>query len=327
MGASTGNVNAQQKRTGKARPAVEPVIVSASRSTDIPAFFPEWLVKSLARGVVEWINPFTRVPQEVSFRKTRVMVFWSKNPQPLIPHLPEIEKRGLHYYFQYTVNDYGNEGLEPHVPPLAQRIATFKALSERLGKRRVIWRFDPLILTDALSVPGLLEKCRRVGDALAPYTEKLVFSFADILTYARVARNLARAGIRAREFRPDEMRAFAAGIAGLNKGWGLQLATCAEKMDLASYGISHNRCIDDRLMIELFPHDPALMAFLGYRPDLFAAPSRPHLKDKGQRKACGCIVSKDIGMYNTCPHLCAYCYANTSAQDRGKPAARWGGPG
>lgn len=292
--------------------AITPVIISASRSTDIPAFYADWLTCRVRQGYVKWTNPFNGVPLHVSFERARLFVFWSKNPAPMIEKLKFFDDRGLNYYFQFTLNDYDREGFEPGVPEIGRRLETFITLSKRIGRERVIWRFDPLILTDKLSVADLLEKCKRVGDTLAPHTSKLVFSFADITAYAKVARNLSRAGINAREFRPEEMHEFAAGIAGLNKGWGLRLATCAEAVDLDSYGIGHNRCIDDRLMIELFPNDQELMAFLGYQPDLFADQSLPYLKDKGQRKACGCIVSKDIGMYNTCPHLCAYCYANTS---------------
>jgi DNA repair photolyase len=305
---------------GIERDAQAPVIISASRSTDIPAFYSDWLVHRIKQGFVQWTNPFNGVPLYVSFEKARLFVFWTKNPKPMLDTLDFFDERGLNYYFQFTLNDYDAERLEPGVPAVENRIETFIALSQRLGKERVIWRFDPLLLTETLSVVDLLKKAERVGNAVAPYTSRLVFSFGDISAYAKVARNLARAGVQAREFSLEEMRDFAQGIAGLNQRWGLRLGTCAEKVDLAAYGVEHNRCVDDRLIARLFKQDACLMAFLGggeepAQSDLFGAQPakrRKSLKDPGQREACGCMVSKDIGEYNTCPHLCAYCYANAS---------------
>jgi DNA repair photolyase len=293
---------------------VAPVVISASRSTDIPAFYAEWFAKRLKDGFVRWVNPFNRQPQYVSFANTRVIVFWSKNPNPLLPVLPELDRRGIHYYFQFTLNDYERENLEPHVPPLAQRLDTFRHLAELVGKKRVIWRFDPLILTDTLTVEVLVSRIATLATQIRNCTERLVVSFADIGVYTKVQRNLARENVHYREFTPDTMREVARHLQRIARETGLTIATCAEGIGLAEFGIEHNRCIDDRLMIELFPKDQKLMEFLGYEPDLFAAPSRPYLKDKGQRKECGCIVSKDIGMYDTCPHLCAYCYANSSCK-------------
>jgi DNA repair photolyase len=292
--------------------AMAPVIISASRSTDIPAFFSDWFMNRLKKGYVTWVNPFNQRPSHVSFAKTRVIVFWTKNPAPILKRLDELDGFGLNYYFQFTLNDYENENFEPNVPPLEARIKTFQELSNRLGAERVIWRFDPLLLTDSLTVPVLLEKIKRVGDQLHPYTRKLVFSFADISVYKKVQNNLRRSAVNCREFSESEMREFAKELKVLNRDWGLALATCGEDVDLQAFGVQPNRCVDDELMIKLFKNDFQLMNFLGYEENLFGTVKRPDLKDKGQRQACGCIVSKDIGMYNTCNHLCVYCYANTS---------------
>ena len=229
-------------------------------------------------------------------------------------YLPEIDAQGINYYFQFTLNDYTAEGLEPNVTSLAHRVETFKMLSEKLGKKRVIWRFDPLILTDTLTVEKLIDRINKVAALIHRYTERLVISFADIKVYKKVQNNLAREHVNYHEFTPELMIDVAQRLQFLSREWGLKIATCAEGVDLEPYGIEHNRCIDDRLMIDVFGHDRKLMKFLGYEPDLFTDPSRPYMKDKGQRKECGCIVSKDIGMYDTCPHLCAYCYANTSCK-------------
>ena len=283
---------------------VEPVILSASRATDIPAFYADWFMNRLRAGWFAWTNPFNpRQTQKVSTAKTRVIVFWSKHPAGLLPHLDELDRRGLHYGFQYTLNDYEAEGWEPHLPVLAERLALFRRLAERLGPERVVWRLDPLLLAERVGVSELLAKAGRLLAALGGHTRKLVFSFADLERYPAVQRNLAQAGLAAREFTRAQMREFAHGLAELSRPHGLALATCAEKIDLAEFGIAHNRCVDGALLARLWPEDAALREYL-------ASPAAK--KDRGQRPACGCIASKDIGRYRTCPHLCAYCYANHS---------------
>ncbi len=308
------NTTEIQTDEGQTVRAKTPVIISASRSTDIPAFFSRWFMNRLRRGYIRWVNPFNRASEYVSFQEARVIVFWSKNPKPLIQYLPELDSKGINYYFQFTVNDYALENLEPHVPSLSQRIDTFRALAEMVGKKRIVWRFDPLILTDELTVDRLLDRIAGVVAQLRPFTERLVISFADIKVYKKVQNNLAREKVNYREFTPELMVDVAQRLQCLNREWGLKIATCSEGIDLEPYGNDHSRCIDDRLMVDAFGHDQKLMQFLGYEQDLFADPSRPYLKDNGQRKECGCIVSKDIGMYDTCHHLCAYCYANTSCK-------------
>jgi hypothetical protein len=240
-----------------------PVIVSASRSTDIPAFYSDWFMERLKAGYIKWFNPFNGVPLYVGFKKMRCIVFWSKNPAPMISHLDELKKICPNYYFQFTLNDYDAEGIEPRVPPLADRIETFKQLSKRIGKDRVIWRFDPLILTDNLTVKDILEKVECLGDRIAAYTSRFVFSFIDIKSYAKVGKNLERGGIDAHEFSPDEMCEAAQRIGALVKSWGIAAATCGEIKDLDQYGVEHNRCIDDRLMVKCFSHDAELMKFIG----------------------------------------------------------------
>jgi hypothetical protein len=286
--------------------AVAPVIVSASRRTDIPAFHADWFVDRLRAGHVRWVNPFSGTAQYVSFAKARVVVFWTKNPKPLLGRLDELDRRGIGYYFQFTLNDYEAEGLEPGVPPLAKRVETFAELARRIGKGKVVWRYDPLLLADDLGLDRLIERVVRVGETVRPWTEKLVIAFADIERYAKVRSRLRKLGKGCRELTPEEMRDFAERLTGAIRGWGLQIATCAEAIDLSQYGIGRNKCIDDALLERLFPQDVELAAFLG------SAETRYRLRDKGQRKECGCIVSKDIGAYDTCPHLCRYCYANST---------------
>lgn len=310
-----------KRDNGMMAEAQAPVIISASRSTDIPAFYADWFFHRLKVGYSAWTNPFNGVKSFVSYKNCRFIVFWSKNPKPLLAHLDELKERNIGCYIQYTLNDYEKEGLEKGVPSLEERIETFKRLVDKLGKGRVIWRFDPLILTDQIDIDVLLGKVEHIGDQLQGYTEKFVFSYADIALYKNVKANLEKSHVNYSEWTTAQMEEFAQRLSELNQKWHYQLATCGEKIDIAPYGIQHNRCIDDDLMIRFAQHDKALMDFLGVEiteGDLFD-PKPTVIKhrdnrDKGQRQFCGCMVSKDIGEYNTCPHLCEYCYANASKE-------------
>ena len=175
------------------------------------------------------------------------------------------------YYFQFTLNDYDKEKLETRVPNVQFRIETFQQLAERIGKEKVIWRFDPLILTDKIGVDELLRKVENIGNQLKNHTEKMVFSFADIKLYKKVQNNLRKNAINYQEFNERTMNEFAQGLQQLNKSWNFEIATCAEKISLEMYGINHTKCIDDDLMIKLFSHDKILMDFLGVKitpPDI-----------------------------------------------------------
>ena len=318
---------------GVTHDATAPVIISASRSTDIPAFYAKWFFNRLAIGYCAWYNPFNQQKMYISFKNCKVIVFWTKNPEPIIPYLPELDKRGIHYYFQVTLNDYMLEGFEPNVPPVAKRIQTFKSLSQMIGKEKMIWRFDPLIIAPTIGPRELLTRIWNVGNQLKGFTSKLVFSFVDVRAYRKVQNNLVKETMLFTKEDVENAEANHAQrieiVEGLQKikntwhqeGWDVEMATCAEDIDLESYGIKHNRCIDGELMKRIFADDEELVYYLHTlkwpKRDLFGQlPPIPekskNVKDAGQRKICGCMVSKDIGMYNTCRHFCVYCYANTS---------------
>ena len=319
--------------SGEKVEATAPVIISASRSTDIPAFYAKWFFNRLAKGYCTWINPFNQQKQYISFSKCKVVVFWTKNPEPIIPYLHILDEMGIHYYFQVTLNDYVREGLEPNLPSVEKRIETFKKLSRIVGSDRIIWRFDPILLCQEIAPRSILSKIWHIGNELKGYTNKLVFSFVDIIAYRKVQNNLVKEtslftkeNVESGEGTDVQRKEIIDGLCRLREiwksgGWDLTLATCAESLDLASYGIEHNRCIDGELMERVFGDDKELVYYLRTGklpvPNLFGdIPEIPatyrNLKDKGQRKLCGCMVSKDIGMYNTCRHFCVYCYANAS---------------
>ena len=152
--------------------AIEPVIISASRSTDIPAFFAKWFFNRLAKGYCTWINPFNQQKQYISFAKCKVIVFWTKNPEPIIQYLHILDKLGIHYYFQVTLNDYIQEGLEPNLPSVETRIETFKKLSDLIGSERIIWRFDPILICSAISPRSILTKVWHIGNQLKGYCRR-----------------------------------------------------------------------------------------------------------------------------------------------------------
>lgn len=319
---------------GSTAEAQAPEIISASRSTDIPAFYADWFFHRLKVGYSAWTNPFNGVKSYVSYNNTRFVVFWSKNPRPLLKHLDYLKERGIGCYVQYTMNDYEEEQLEKGVPSLTERIDTFKRLVDRLGFGGVVWRFDPLVLTDKIDIDRLLAKIENIGNQLKGYTEKLVFSFVDIRLYRKVKSNLDKNCISYHEWEQEQMYDFSSRLAEMNKsnGWNYKLATCGEAADLPD--IEHNHCVDDALIIRRAYKDKVLMDFLKSKlysmpqPNMFGEIEplpdgaiildngqyalRGDNRDKGQREFCGCMKSKDIGQYNTCAHLCEYCYANTS---------------
>jgi hypothetical protein len=291
--------------------AITPLIISASRSTDIPAFYGSWFMNRLNAGYVKWINPWSGRPMYVSFANVRLFVFWSKNPGPFIPCLKELDRRGLGYYFQVTLNDYGAEGLEKGVPPLSYRIETFKRLAGMIGDERVLWRFDPLVRTDTLTPDRLGERIFRLGRSLSGSTERCTVSF--LAGYKKVLSNLARSGVRILEWDAAGRSAVLNILVRMGREFNMSVVSCAGADGMQAGGTGRGKCIDDELIVRLFGRDEKLMEFFGSGTGSEGC-LRTRLKDRGQRPECNCIVSKDIGSYNTCGHQCVYCYANRSPE-------------
>lgn len=302
--------------SGEQVQAVAPLILTVSRSTDIPAFYADWFFERLKRGYLVQRNPFNNRKSYIALEDVRLIVFFSKNPAPLLSRLSFLKERGIHCYVHFTLNDYEKERWEPGLPGLEKRLEVFYELAGELGPEKVIWRFDPLLLSERLDVEELVRRAGYIGDRLQGSTKKMVFSFADILRYRNVKNNLKKTGEDFREFDGEEMLYWAEQLSLLNRNWGYLLASCGETVNLEKYGIAHNKCIDDELIIRLFPEDRRLMEEVGAvtgGPGLFGIrPSKPakSSSDAGQRECCRCIPSRSIGAYNTCPHLCVYCYAN-----------------
>lgn len=268
------------------------MIISASRRTDIPAFYGEWLLNRLREGSVLVRNPFN--PHQVSRvsldpEAVDCLVFWTKNPAPLLARLAEIERLGHRFYFQYTLTAC-DRSLEPHLSAKAERIATFRTLAERLGPERVLWRFDPILFTRSQGLELLLREFSDLAAKLRGHTRQCTVSFLSL--YAKCRRNLAGVDL----FTPDdrERMAFVRRLVEIAAESDIVLRACCDPFLKEQCGIEAARCIDDRLLAAILGHPVCIS------------------KDKGQRPGCGCAASIDIGAYNTCPHGCRYCYANVS---------------
>ena len=283
---------------------VHPVIISASRETDIPAFYMEWFFERLYDGFMIWRNPYNRKQQQkVCFDKTRGIVFWTKDPGSLLRYTDVLDASGLHYYVQVSLNNYEGTGLEPYLHPLQERIRSFQELSGRLGRDRVVWRFDPLLLSDRISFSDLCGRMQYLFDQVSSFTERLTFSYIDITPYHGVPRNLKQSGFPdVREFTDREKIEFARFLRDLRHETDISLTACCEEISLSEYGITPARCVDGGIFSRIAGSDPDFIRWL----------TRNAKKAKGQREHCTCIESKDIGQYSTCPHLCRYCYANRS---------------
>lgn len=268
------------------------MIISASRRTDIPAYYAEWFYNRIKEGFVLVRNPmnFHQV-SKVKLTPDVVdgIIFWTKNPMPMLARLDEL--KGYMYYFQYTVTPYGKD-LEPNVPQKnTETISAFKKLSGLVGAERVIWRYDPILLNAAYTMEYHMKAFQTIAKELHNHTKKVTISFIDT-DYKNVKSNVNE--LRLTDFTIEMQATIASSFSEIAHGYGLAIDTCAEKMDLRQYGIGHARCIDHKRLEKL----------------LSCALSME--KDKNQRPECGCAASIDIGMYNTCMTGCRYCYANYS---------------
>lgn len=270
------------------------MIISASRRTDIPAFYHRWFMNRIGDGFLLTRNPFnahqvSRVslkPQDVD-----VIVFWTRNPSKLMQELPVLDLLGHRYYFQYTITGYPRT-IEGAVPKPNTAIETFSQLSDLIGKEKVVWRYDPILLSNQVDLNEHKRLFLKIATLLAGKTERVVISFSDF--YKKTERNLDSvenliySDVTRNQEQLLELARYMSEVANKN---GMEITSCAEQVDISSAGINHGKCIDDRLINDVF--------------NLSLDPK----KDKGQREECGCIRSVDIGMYNTCLHECSYCYA------------------
>lgn len=278
------------------------MIISASRRTDIPAFYSDWFFRRLQAGDVLVRNPMN--PRQVSSIHLTPdvvdgIVFWTKNPLPMMGRLNELA--AYPYYFQFTLTPYGKE-VEPGLPEKdGVLVPAFQALSRQIGRERVVWRYDPIFFS-AVYTPQYHQKAfAALAQKLHPYTEKCTLSFLD--DYRSIAGNIKPLHLLSQT--PDQRLDLMAHFARTAACYGLALDTCAEGIDLSSLGISHARCID-KARLEKIGGFTLLLR-----------------KDTGQRPECGCYASIDIGAYHTCQNGCHYCYANHSALSVQRSVSRY----
>lgn len=273
-------------------------IVSASRRTDIPAFYGQWFINRVRAGWCAVPNPFnSKQVARIEFDpKDTLLVFWTRWAAPFLKVTDELTRLGYNFYFQYTLNDYP-KAIDPKSPNLDKAVAAFRALSSRIGPQRVIWRYDPILLSEETDQDFHLENFSRVADRLNGATQRVVISIVD--PYDKAARRLDKLGETQPGFRYRAYEAARDGVlleqlAEIARAHSLEIQSCAEEIDLNAVGIQPGKCIDDKLIREVFGIDVS-----------------PR-KDKGQRSACGCVESREIGMYDSCLFGCMYCYATRS---------------
>jgi len=268
------------------------MILSVSRRTDIPAFYTDWFFNRLNDGFVYVRNPINKNHiSKVSLLPEHVdcFVFWTKNPEPFIKRLSELSE--YKFYFQFTLNSYSKD-LEPGVARKREIIDTFINLSQKIGKEKVIWRYDPILLSEKYTIEYHIKYFNSLAERLHPYTEKCVISFIDL--YKKCERNLKNTTVK--EIPEEKINILSQKLKDITLKYNISLETCAENVELASLGIGHNRCVDNVLIERILKKQIKVS------------------KDKNQRDECGCVESIDIGAYNTCKHGCLYCYANFNHQ-------------
>ncbi len=215
------------------------------------------------------------------------IVFWTKNPAPFLSRIDLL--RDYQFYFQFTLTPY-DERIEPNVPGKERVIESFVALAEKIGKERVVWRYDPIIVTDDMDVRYHVDAFEHFASRLQGCAVKCAISFVDF--YRHIGGHFEALGIE--RLGEKKIRQIAENIVPVAHDHGFVLESCAEETDLSDLGINHGKCIDDRLISKIIGADVVVE------------------RDKAQRKSCGCVASIDIGSYNTCGHGCLYCYANFS---------------
>jgi len=269
------------------------MILSVSRRTDVPNYYSEWFLNRIKEGYLYVRNPMNihQISKiDISPEIVDCIVFWTKNPEPMLDKLEQLNN--YKYYFQFTLTGYGKD-MEPALPHKKNKvIPIFQRLSEMIGKEKVIWRYDPIVITETYSEEYHLKAFQEIASSLNGYCKRVVISFVDL--YAKTKKNMK--DIQTIDKKQSELIAFSKKLSEIAVSNGMEIETCAELIDLSSCGIKHSSCIDKKLI-----------------ENIIGCPIKVE-KDKNQREECGCVESVEIGAYNTCLNGCKYCYANYSEE-------------
>ena len=266
------------------------MILSVSRRTDIPQFYSQWFFHRLKEGSLCVRNPFnsrqiSRIdlsPETVEF-----IVFWTKNPKPMLSRIKELGE--IPYYIQFTLTSYGKD-VEPGLSEKEELLEVFKEAAGLCQAKRMVWRYDPIFLNDKYTEEFHIRRFERMAEALKGHTKKVVISFLDM--YGKTKRNMKE--IPVISLKEEDMLRIGAKLSAIGAACGMTMEACGGGVDFTSAGIRPGACID-RHMIE----------------DISGRPVK-YVGDKNQRAACGCMQSVDVGSYDTCLAGCVYCYANDS---------------
>lgn len=267
------------------------MIINTGGRTDTVQYYSEWLLRRFSEGYVLSRNPL--FPKKVTRYelipdKVDCVVFCSKNYKPILPRLHEITDR-FNTYFHYTITAYGKD-VEPGVPSIEESMETLIELSKQVGRQRIAWRYDPVLLTEKYTVSRHMETFDRMAKVLAPHIDRCIFSFVEM--YKKLETNMPELILLSEEAKD----ALARGLGETAKKYGIYLQTCGTNGDFTGYGIHASGCMT--------------LDILGRANGIVFK----ELKHKGMRQGCHCIESRDIGAYDTCLNGCKYCYANTKPQ-------------
>lgn len=266
------------------------MIISASRRTDIPAYYSDWFMESLKKGWVDVKNPFnSKQISKISLKQEDVdcFVFWTKNPASFLTNIPVLDNMGYQYYFQFTLNPYSYV-IEKNLPIKKSLTETFKKLSDRIGCEKVVWRYDPIIITEELDINYHLSMFNKYCSGLKGYTNRVIISFVE--EYRKISKRLCAIGYKG--ISKDLVIKLGKGLKEISLDNNIEIFSCSQKWPLDKLGIKKGSCIDGDLINKITSN------------------KIKHKKDNSQRENCGCAKSRDIGFYNSCNHGCIYCYAN-----------------
>lgn len=264
------------------------MILNVSSRTDICAYYSQWFYNRIKEGFVDVRNPF--VPTLVSRilltpSEIDAIIFCTKNPQPMLAQLDLLKEFKI--AFQVTITPYHRD-IEPYVPPKKQTIQAFNMLAQKLGIDHVVWRYDPILINDIYTLDYHRRAFQRLCQHLAGSTKLCIISFLDM------KKNTLKhaSDCQLRSLTDQEVKQIAQSFEEIAKKYGIALQTCCEDYDLTEFGITNSGCINATWLSKV----------------LKTTSISPKLGKT--RSNCNCLATVDIGQYNTCPHLCKYCYAN-----------------